>query len=66
MPRLKRMATERAAKAVIHHSAHGFMAKLRRKPLRSATLLGAGVSVGVSVGVLGGLIAGRRRAPAAS
>jgi hypothetical protein len=62
MPRLKRMAAERTAKAVIRHSAHGFVAKLRRKPLRSATLLGAGVGVGV----LGGLIAGRRRAPAAS
>jgi hypothetical protein len=54
------MAAERATKAVLHHSVHGFAAKLRRKPLRTATLLRARVSVGV----LGGLMAGRRRAAA--
>ena len=45
MPRLTALwPHERAAKAVIHHSAHGVVAKLRRQPLRSATLLGAGLS----------------------
>jgi hypothetical protein len=58
MPRLKRAAAQTATRAVLRHSVHGVAAKLRRRPLRSATLLGAGVGVGV----LGGWMAGRRRA----
>jgi len=56
MPRLKHVAAERATRAIIRHSAHGIVAKVRRRPLRSATLLGAGIGVGA----LGGWAAGRR------
>ena len=58
MPRLKRVAAETATRAVIRHSVRGVAAKLRRRPLRSVTLVGAGVGVGV----LGGWMAGRRAA----
>jgi hypothetical protein len=56
--RLKRTIGRRAAKAAVRHSAHGVVAKVQRKPLRSAKLL----SVGVLVGGAAGWLAGRRTA----
>jgi hypothetical protein len=46
----------KAAKATFRHSVRGFASKAQRKPLRSASLLGAG---GV-IGGLAGWFAGRK------
>lgn len=51
---LERKAAKKAAKALARHSAHGVVAKIERRPARSATLLGAGVLLGVAVGWLAG------------
>ncbi len=54
MSRLKRMIGIKATKAAAKHSAHGVSAKAQRKPLRSASLLGAGVMVGLGAGFAAG------------
>jgi hypothetical protein len=48
--RLKRMIGIRAAKATAKHTAHGLSAKAQRRPLRSVSLLGAGVAIGLGAG----------------
>jgi uncharacterized protein YfiM (DUF2279 family) len=48
--RLKRMIGIKAAKATAKHSAHGLSAKAQRRPLRSASLLGAGMAIGLGAG----------------
>lgn len=50
MSRLKRMIGIKAAKATAKHSAHGLSAKAQRRPLRSVSLLGAGVAIGFGAG----------------
>jgi hypothetical protein len=40
----------KAAKATAKHSAHGLSAKAQRRPLRSVSLLGAGVAIGFGAG----------------
>lgn len=50
MAKLKRTIGIKATKAAARHSAHGMSAKAQRKPLRSVSLLGAGVAVGLGVG----------------
>ncbi len=54
MSRLKRTIGIKATKAAARHSAHGVAEKAQRKPLRSATLLGAGILVGIGVGFAAG------------
>jgi hypothetical protein len=44
----------KATKAAGKHTARGVAAKAQRKPLRSATLLGAGVMVGLGAGFAAG------------
>ena len=56
MSTLKRTLGRKAARAAVSHSAHGVAAKVKRKPLRSATL----VSAGAFVGGLAGWLSGRR------
>ncbi len=55
MSAIKSTLARKAVKTTAKHSAHGATAKLRRQPLRAATLLG----LGVMVGVLAGWAAGR-------
>jgi hypothetical protein len=57
MKTFRRLIAKRAAKAAVRHTAHGVAAKVRRRPLRSASLL----SVGAAVGAAAGWLAGRRR-----
>jgi len=47
----------KAAKATAKHSAHGVAARAQRKPLRSASLVGAGVVVGLGAGFAAGRLA---------
>jgi hypothetical protein len=49
---LKRTLVRRAAKATVRHSAHGIVARVQRKPARSAGLLAAGAAVGAAAGWL--------------
>lgn len=51
------LVKRKAAKAVVLHSAHGSMSKVRRRPARSAVLLSAGATIGTVIGFL----LGRRR-----
>jgi hypothetical protein len=44
----------KAAKATWRHSVHGLVSKAQRKPLRSASLLGAGGLVGAAAGWFAG------------
>lgn len=46
MASMKSLAARKTVKATAKHSAHGTASKLRRKPLRTVTLLGAGALVG--------------------
>lgn len=54
MSRLKRTIGIKATKAAAKHSAHGVADKAQRRPLRSATLLGAGIVVGLGAGFAAG------------
>ncbi len=54
MSRLKRMIGIKATKATAKHTVHGVAAKAQRRPLRSATLLGAGIVVGLGAGFTAG------------
>lgn len=54
MSRLKRTIGIKATKAAAKHSAHGVADKAQRRPLRSATLLGAGILVGLGAGFAAG------------
>ncbi len=50
MAKIKRTIGIKATKAAARHSAHGISTKAQRKPLRSASLLSAGVAIGLGVG----------------
>lgn len=58
MAKFKRTIGIKATKAAARHSAHGVTAKAQRKPLRSASLLSAGVAIGLGVGWAVGRAAG--------
>jgi hypothetical protein len=62
MPAIKNTLARKAVKATAKHTARGTASKLKRDPLRAATLLG----LGGAVGAVGGWIAGRSAAGAAS
>jgi len=51
-PSVKKIAARKAAKATAKHTAHGTAAKLKRDPLRTATLLTIGSIVGAMAGWL--------------
>lgn len=55
MPSIKSTIARRAVKATARHSAHGTASKLRRRPLRAATLL----ALGALLGAVAGWAAGR-------
>lgn len=55
MSAIKNTLTRKAVKATAKHSARGAAAKLKRDPIRAATLLG----VGGALGALAGWMAGR-------
>jgi hypothetical protein len=58
MTKLGRRIAKKAAKAAVQHSAHGVVAKVQRKPLRSASLL----SIGIVLGAAAAWFAGRKTA----
>jgi hypothetical protein len=62
MPAIKRTVARKAAKTAAKHTAHGTVSKLKRDPMRAATLLG----LGGAIGVVAGWIAGRSAAGTAS
>jgi hypothetical protein len=62
MSAIKKSLTRKAAKAAAKHTAHGTASKLRRDPVRAATLLG----LGGLVGAVAGWMAGRTVAGTAS
>lgn len=55
MSAMKKLFARKAAKTAAKHTAHGTVSKLRRDPMRAATLLG----LGGAVGAVAGWIAGR-------
>ena len=59
----KSLIKRKAAKAVVLHSAHGSIAKVRRRPARSAALLSAGATLGTAIGYLLGRRSGAAAAP---
>lgn len=46
MAKIKRKVAGKAAKSAAKHTAHGATSKLRREPMRTATLLGIGAAAG--------------------
>lgn len=56
----KNTLARKAAKAAAKHTAHGTASKLKRSPVRTATLLG----VGGALGAVAGWMAGRNTATA--
>lgn len=62
MPAIKNTLARKAVKATAKHSARGATSKLKRNPMRAATLLG----LGGAVGALFGWMAGRSAAETAS
>ncbi|HVO55299.1 MAG TPA: hypothetical protein VMT37_12890 [Solirubrobacterales bacterium] len=47
---VKQKIARKAVKSTAKHSAHGTAAKMRRRPLRTTTLLAAGGALGALVG----------------
>jgi len=62
MPGIKNTLARKVVKATAKHTAHGTASKLKRDPMRAATLLGLGGAVGAAAG----WIAGRSAADTAS
>ena len=60
MSNAKGYVGRKAAKATVRHTVHGTASKVRRDPLRTSTLLGAGVLIGAVLA----LVLQRRSAPA--
>ncbi|MGN6257025.1 MAG: hypothetical protein ACTHN3_04640 [Solirubrobacterales bacterium] len=60
MPEIKNTLARKAVKATAKHSARGTASKLKRDPVRAATLLG----LGGALGALAGWMAGRSAATA--
>jgi hypothetical protein len=58
MGKVGRTVGKKAAKATVKHTERGIVAKAKRKPLRSVTLL----TIGGFVGGLTGWVAGRKTA----
>jgi len=54
MSAMKKSLARKAAKAAANHTAHGTVSKLKRDPMRTATLLGLGGVVGAAAGWMAG------------
>ena len=54
----KNTLARKAAKAAVKHTAHGTASKLKRDPVRTATLLGVGGALGAVAGWTAGRTAG--------
>jgi hypothetical protein len=54
MSAIKKNLTKKVAKAAAKHTAHGTASKLKRDPVRTATLLGLGGVVGAAAGWMAG------------
>jgi hypothetical protein len=52
MPSLKKDIARKAVKSTAKHTAHGTLSKLKRSPVRTATLLGIGSAAGAAAGWL--------------
>jgi hypothetical protein len=52
--RIKRIIGIKAARATARHTAHGLSSKAQRRPLRSVSLLSAGLAVGLGAGFAAG------------
>ncbi|HKF82131.1 MAG TPA: hypothetical protein VKB23_04130 [Solirubrobacterales bacterium] len=50
MPSVKKLVARKAAKSAARHTAHGTLSKLKRDPVRAATLLGLGGVIGAVAG----------------
>jgi hypothetical protein len=50
---IKKLIARKAAKSAVKHTAHGTASKLKRDPVRTATLLGLGGGRGGDVRVMG-------------
>ncbi|HVD41711.1 MAG TPA: hypothetical protein VNC16_12010 [Solirubrobacterales bacterium] len=50
MSAIKKNLTKKVAKAAAKHTAHGTASKLKRDPMRAATLLGLGGALGAAAG----------------
>lgn len=50
MPAIKKFVARKAAKSAAKHTAHGTLSRLKRDPLRAATLLGLGGVIGAVAG----------------
>jgi len=48
--KIKRIIGVKATKAAARHTAHGLSDKAHRRPLRSASLLSAGLALGLAAG----------------
>lgn len=62
MRSIKQTLARKAVKSTAKHTAHGASAKLKRRPLRTTTLL----AIGCAVGVVADRLAGRMAAGPAS
>ncbi len=54
MSQIKRIIGIRAARATARHTAHGLSSKAKRRPMRSVTLLVAGIALGLGAGFAAG------------
>ena len=50
MSAIKKTFARKAAKSAVKHTAHGTASKLKRDPMRTATLLGIGGALGAAAG----------------
>lgn len=66
MSGIKSTLARKAAKAAAKHTAHGTASKLKRDPMRAATLLGLGGAVGAAAGWMAGRTAGAASVDAGS
>jgi hypothetical protein len=60
---VKSTLARKAVKTTAKHTAHGAASKLKREPLRTATLLGFGVAIGAGAVWLLSRLAGSERKP---
>lgn len=61
MSAIKNTIARKAVKATAKHTAHGTASKLRRNPIRAATLLGVGGIIGAMAGWFAGATSQRER-----
>jgi hypothetical protein len=54
MSAIKNTLARKAAKVAVKHTAHGTASKLKRDPMRTATLLGLGGALGAAAGWMAG------------